>query len=619
MKVIGPYVVLRELAAQDKARGRAEGETQALSPRALSTRTLWATDRLTGMSALLHPVTAIAPLPTLPDHPALLPVTGRVGGVAQSYLVTELPLQALPAYSPLHTARGALQALDVLHRAGLVHGNLDPGQFWVVDGRLCLTGAGLPRPGMTLTPADDLRDLADALEAMGADAALLGVLRSDPELLSAAEVLELLQVGLSVEQVASLLEHAYRPGQDGESTLWRPQLLDTPPGDESGSPALEGRSLPVGPWMALEGSGPSLGGALADEWFQGEGEAPSSSAEEGKAAEVGEPSAAGDNQESTGGSAPSLPPAEREALPERLVVSAAPTPLETREPSQSEAPEAEASDPESPAPVALHEALPEETRTPEHPDPEPAPLELEAPRDEPPTQVSPALSPEPPLPPPVVVPAEAAPLTFGGAHGDNTPSDSADGDLAEFQRVSPGAAPERAEAPAFPASSPAPLPLAPAEPSLKGVPVPLPSFAAAPAPARPGQAARPARGSGDPKAGLLRWLLPALGLLMLSFSAALLVRSALGARGCCSVNVRLTGLPRGEQARAVILRAPRESGLRLGDVLPDLPGTLHLPSPGEYRLKVTAPGREPVRVTLRVPARRTLTVPLDGAPSTGPN
>ncbi|WP_034408401.1 PEGA domain-containing protein [Deinococcus murrayi] len=152
MKPIGPYVAARDLGGDPTAPA--------------SVRTLRATDRLTGMPVLLHVLPHAAPLPELPDSPALLrPAEGGVDGETV-YVVTELPPHAHPARDPLLAARGGLEALAALHAAGLTHGGVSAAQLWSVDGQVALAGAGLPWGGDP-TPAGDVRALLAALETLG--------------------------------------------------------------------------------------------------------------------------------------------------------------------------------------------------------------------------------------------------------------------------------------------------------------------------------------------------------------------------------------------------------------------------------------------------------------------
>lgn len=150
MKPIGPYVAARDLGGDPTA----------------AVRTLRATDRLTGMPVLLHVLPHAAPLPELPDSPALLrPSEGGMDGDT-AYIVTELPPHAHPARDPLLAARGGLEGLAALHSAGLTHGGVSAAQLWSVDGQVALAGAALPWGGDP-TPEEDVRALLGALETLG--------------------------------------------------------------------------------------------------------------------------------------------------------------------------------------------------------------------------------------------------------------------------------------------------------------------------------------------------------------------------------------------------------------------------------------------------------------------
>lgn len=176
MKPIGPYVAARDLGGDPTA----------------AVRTLRATDRLTGMPVLLHVLPHAAPLPELPDSPALLrPSEGGMDGGA-AYIVTELPPHAHPARDPLLAARGGLEGLTALHAAGLTHGGVSAAQLWSVDGQVALAGAALPWGGDP-TPQEDVRALLAALETLGK---LPTSLRDAPENATAADLLTRLDAPL---------------------------------------------------------------------------------------------------------------------------------------------------------------------------------------------------------------------------------------------------------------------------------------------------------------------------------------------------------------------------------------------------------------------------------------
>lgn len=219
MKSIGPYVVLREVGLEQEAQRSTEAVSEELTPvpapRRRFSHTLWAADRLTGMPVLLHPLRTIAPMPQLPAHPRLLPFTDIVPEMSQVYLVTELPPQTKRATDPMQVARAALELLDFLHRRDLVHGSLDAAQLWDIDGEVRISGTGLPRVGHSATPGDDLRDLATALEDLGGLPPLLAALREGGARFSAHDLLDLLNAGLSVEQLSEAIE--LMPALSGET------------------------------------------------------------------------------------------------------------------------------------------------------------------------------------------------------------------------------------------------------------------------------------------------------------------------------------------------------------------------------------------------------------------
>lgn len=185
---IGPYVVVREIPTRHSS--ETSGEASA-------GRTYRATDRLTGIPVLLHsqPTMNIAGVPSVPHSPILLPFTDIVVNAGEAYLVTELPANAVAAREPVQAARGALQALAVLHAHGLAHGHLNPAQLWSVDGPVRLAGGGRHVLEGQYTVARDLRDLALTLEELGGLPPVLSLLRTEPERLNAREALQLLQSG----------------------------------------------------------------------------------------------------------------------------------------------------------------------------------------------------------------------------------------------------------------------------------------------------------------------------------------------------------------------------------------------------------------------------------------
>lgn len=192
MKSVGPYIVLREVS---NMKPRTSDSEQLIQPERLAA-TMWATDRLTGMPVLLHPVRSANYLPELPRHPSLIHFSDILEVDGQSYLITQMDLHAIPATDPILAARGALTALTVLHEVGLVHGRLDPSELWIVDGQVVVAGAGLVSAEQYST-ADDLRTLASVLEELGELPSVLMVLRTNPQTLMARDALGMLEGQLS--------------------------------------------------------------------------------------------------------------------------------------------------------------------------------------------------------------------------------------------------------------------------------------------------------------------------------------------------------------------------------------------------------------------------------------
>ncbi|MDB5046862.1 MAG: hypothetical protein JWQ08_2912, partial [Deinococcus sp.] len=137
----------------------------------------------------VHVLPFAVPVPQVPDHPALLPYSDEGLDSQEAYVVTELPLHAVPASDPLLAARGALAGLAALHAAGLIHGGVSASQLWSVDGYVALAGAGLPWSGGQGSPEDDLQALAEALAVLGGVPEPLRPLREKPGTLTAQTAL----------------------------------------------------------------------------------------------------------------------------------------------------------------------------------------------------------------------------------------------------------------------------------------------------------------------------------------------------------------------------------------------------------------------------------------------
>lgn len=632
MKSIGPYVVLREASAGRSAPGEAGTGDWATTPRRRAPRTLRAADRLTGLPVLLHPLDAIAPVPSLPEHPRLLPFTDMAVEMARAYLVTELPPQTVPAQDPLQAARAALEVLDFLHGQGLTHGSLDAAQFWTVDGKVRVSGAGLPRPGLRPTPADDLRDLANALEDLGGLPSLLAVLRTAGEGLKAGELLELLNVGLTQEQLAEALEHMPMLSATGTSAATDDMVVPVPfDGDEE----------------------IVLGDALADE-ILGLKPASEASAQTPDADEATEPDT--DVQA----------PESQEEASHGPVNDEAPAPAPVTFPLR----------PASSASVLVADkeagALPEIGE-----------FQRLAPRDSSAASHSPAAEPPPTASVPVALPGERPRLIRRAARqaSERLKADNRRRlDISALRRQRTAATIEQLQGEGH--TDPATLDtLAPAEvpgaPSLtapspqerrrleqqaweeqvaldaqlaaarrareeqrraESIFPPAQGLSVAPSdiaevqrlsPSKPVNAPRaqkrrlaPIRMSwgkdGErrvvrplgPREELLRWLLPTLGVLVVAFAAAAVPRALRPAPApCCEVQFRLTGADN-QRARLTLLQAPETTGWQLGRKLGEVPGTVQLPAPGTYRIKVNADGYAPARVNVTVPTRDPVTVNL---------
>ncbi|PNY80300.1 PEGA domain-containing protein [Deinococcus koreensis] len=222
MKPIGPYVAARELPT---------------STNDSAVRTLRATDRLTGVPVLLHVLPYALNLPELPEHHHLLPFVDSGMDGEQAYMVSELPLQAVPATDATLAARGALAALVALHEHGLPHGGISPAQLWSVDGRVVLAGAGLPWHDSP-TPQGDLQALTRALDEIGIFPAALRPLKEHPEGIDARAALALL--GGPAEPAPPA------PGESGQAADPGPDLPSGTPAapQHDGSPIVLGQDDP---------------------------------------------------------------------------------------------------------------------------------------------------------------------------------------------------------------------------------------------------------------------------------------------------------------------------------------------------------------------------------------
>ena len=659
MKSIGPYVVLREVTVGGGSGSVGEGE--GTPPRRAISRILWAADRLTGLPVLLHPLGTIAPAPRLPAHPRLLPFTDMVVEMAGAYLATELPPQTRPARDPMQAARGALEALDFLHAQGLGHGSLDAAQLWEVDGQVRVTGAGLPRPGLRPEPLSDLRDLVAALETLDAPPALLAALRGAPDLASAREFLDLLDMGLSEQQLAGALEHV--PAL-GTAPAPPPAIFDSP-------------------------ADIVLGGALADDLL---GPAPgfpagAAAAEEAAPVPIQGPTQVpapvtviaartGDHEPHGGQQRPADNVASDTLAPDTLAPDTLPpeTLLPETVPTLA-SPGLFPSDPVGAAPQAGPDPTGmASTNTPS----------ADTPSIDTPSAETVLEAPAPARPRAVRRTAgrqarerlkadhrrrldlselrlrrtaaeveqlqgatEAASLPPGPAAGDaDEYADGHGGTSSQEQRPQERrrleqqaweeqaaldarlAAARRAQAPqGRPASVLAPgialggelAEIAEVQRRPRTLPLPTRAQNAVRtarqlAPIRMGwgrDGERQVLRRRGPREELLRWLLPTLGLLLLAFAVSALPRALKGPPApCCDVEFRLLGAGAGQQATLTLLAGPAGSGVQAGARLGQIPGTVRLPAPGSYRLKLSADGYAPARLDVTAPRREPVTVQL---------
>ncbi|SEJ17114.1 hypothetical protein SAMN04488058_104200 [Deinococcus reticulitermitis] len=612
MRAIGPYVVRREVPPHRAGAGPS-GEDAA--GRRFFAPYLWATDRLTGMPALLHPVDVTVPLPHLPAHPLLLPFTDLVAEVAHSYLVTELPLPAEAETDPERAARGALEVLAFLHKQGLTHGALDSGQFWRVGGGFGLSGAGLPRPGLHPTPADDLHDLGAALSELGPLPPALSVLRGDPGRLSARELLRRLD---AAEGAAAPPEPAepdppfevWDAGELAEPDTAELLVEDAPPAPPAAPPTLRPPvpfDLILSPEAAEAKAPAEPEPASPAAWSQEERDIAEVRRRPPTEARGPTPEKAEKTQARTepgdraGTSADPVPPAP----------PLAPTPVRSR--AASRASERLKADSRR---ILDHTAGRRDqvaaqvaAEAEEGQGDEAAPGQQSGPPDAPQGQAETpqqrrrrewqARREEEALREQLAALRQAAPAGPQES-GDADPGQGAPGemDIAEIRRRGPGAAPAGTPKPSAPPPTPRQL-----------------------GPIRIGwdrkgerQVIRPV----SPRQQLLRWLLPVLGVLVLVFALSLLVRvwrpaPPLPTAECCALRLQLAGVGAGERAALTLVRAPQGVALTPGRVLGELPGEVRFPAPGVYRVQVsTLPPAAPRSRTLdlRLPNPELLTVSL---------
>jgi hypothetical protein len=577
MKSIGPYVLARS----------SSGDGAAAQPPSGAAWPLWATDRLTGIPVVLQPLAAaLDTLPTLPGHPALLPPSDLLSLPGEGeFVVTELPLQAVPATDARLAARGALQALDALHRQGQVHGQVSAAHLWSVDGQVRLSGAGLPTAA---SPTDDLRDLAVALGALGGLPAGLETLRTAPETLSAGDALRRLSWGVSGSQ-------ATQPRDVSAPPLTGSVAPD--PAEDTFIPTavapLAVIPLPASP-APLTAQVFDLGPAAADPVAQ--------------SALPEEPS--GGSQPLASEASVAAGPATDEPGEVVLIATAAPAP----------APAGGAAVPVAPSRSKRGAGAQARQR-----------LRADAARTEQRTaalEAGPAA--EAPLPPAV---PQADPPPSGALTGA-VPVAPASPTVTPQERRRRMRAAAEAEAQAKAAAPPLTPPtrppsLGPEEerketaPRRELRPMRLRWNEAAGAAAgggwqRGARDAAPAPGQRRPAGDLRRWRWPVLvGALVVLVLGGLWVwgqgraqPQGMAAAACCSVQFELSGAAPASGVRLTLAQAPAGAGLSPGAALGTVPGTVSLPSAGTYRVRVAADGFTPETVSVTVPAAAPVRIEL---------
>lgn len=226
MKAIGSYVVLREVplgkAAFSRTASGAVGE--AIYP----ALTLWAMDRLTGMTVLLHPVTATTQLPELPEHEQILRYSGQIEQGGYHFFITELPPNATPARDPILATMGALSVYATLHEAGVFHGNMHAAHLWQRDDQVVVAGAGLHWNSHALSPSRDLHELVLTLEQLGYVPTPLSPLLYGSESYSARQLLTLM-LSYQAFVAAPLADRHSQPSAAHKAELTHKAEESTPP------------------------------------------------------------------------------------------------------------------------------------------------------------------------------------------------------------------------------------------------------------------------------------------------------------------------------------------------------------------------------------------------------
>lgn len=105
------------------------------------------------------------------------------------------------------------------------------------------------------------------------------------------------------------------------------------------------------------------------------------------------------------------------------------------------------------------------------------------------------------------------------------------------------------------------------------------------------------------------WLWPLLALLGVLLLVGLWrATHRAPASACCDVRFNVLG--QGKSAQLSVQNAPAGAGWQPGRKLGNIPGVVHFPVAGNYRLNVTSPGFSPAALDVQVPAKRPLNVRL---------
>jgi len=563
MKSIGPYVVLREVVVGE-GRGAAPAAGES-APRRSTARTLWAADRLTGLPVLLHPLSAIAPAPRLPAHPRLLPFTDMVVEMAGAYLATELPPQTRPARDPTQAARVRGQARCGRDGAQGVELGLSEQQLAGALAHVpALKAAQEPPPAIFDSPDDIVLGGALADDVMGAPPTVEAVEQeiTSVQTLPESEV-PVTPAPLSPQEVALAAEESATQEAASEVVVIAAQPSTLEVSEMQRRPASES-AMETPPEPALP---TALFGGLSE---PSPAEAAPAVETESLVSESAAPARPRAVRRAAGRQARDRLKADHRR---RLDLSELRLRRTAAEVEQLQTPAGAQSTVSVAVPPASAEehggASPQERRRLEQQAWEEqvaldarlaAARRAQAPRERP-----------------------ASVLVPGAALG---------GELAEIAEVQ---------------RRPRQRPAARAQGMVRA--------ARQLAPIRMGwgrDGERQVLRQRGPREELLRWLLPTLGVLLLAFAVSAVPRALRSAAPapCCDVAFQLLGAGTGQRADLTLLSAPPAAGWQRGARLGQAPGTLHLPAPGTYRIKVSAAGYAPARVDVTAPRHEPVTVQL---------